>query len=250
MKGSLVGGSDDLAAAVENGSFAQLLQAQSSSTLLPAALQEALQSATAAAEKRQPGAGAGVTLPPDLQQLIDKLTNRTTGIQRTPQSHDTHSNAFTGQALADWLQQHSSSQGSRQAAATTAQQLLELNLITAVSPQQPTLAEAKFSDDATHWYRLRSDAPRNVRWGVALNTTYWWSPAAAVRPAEVVAEELRGRILALYDKYLSPDGKGVRYSALRQDPAFWEYVDATAELQRVSMAHSGYSGYLVLLMVL
>lgn len=61
---------------------------------------------------------------------------------------------------------------------------------------------------------------------------YWWGPRPA-RPAEDVAEDLRGRILLLYDKYLSPDGKAVRYKALKQDPAFWEYVDATAELQRV-----------------
>jgi hypothetical protein len=61
---------------------------------------------------------------------------------------------------------------------------------------------------------------------------YWWGPRPA-RPAEAVAEDLRGRILALYDKYLSPDGKAVRYRVLKQDPAFWEYVDATAELQRV-----------------
>jgi hypothetical protein len=54
-----------------------------------------------------------------------------------------------------------------------------------------------------------------------------------VRNAEVVAEELRGRMLSLYERHLSADGKAVSYKALKRDPAFWEYVDATAELQRV-----------------
>jgi hypothetical protein len=49
----------------------------------------------------------------------------------------------------------------------------------------------------------------------------------------VVAEDLRARILGLYDKHLSADGRTVGYGAMRRDPAFWSYVDATAELQRV-----------------
>lgn len=54
-----------------------------------------------------------------------------------------------------------------------------------------------------------------------------------MRNAEIVAEELRGRMLSLYERHLSADGKAVSYKALKRDPAFWEYVDATAELQRV-----------------
>lgn len=64
------------------------------------------------------------------------------------------------------------------------------------------------------------------------STGYWWGPAPA-RPAEVVAEELRARMLSLYERHLSADGKAVAYKALKRDPDFWEYVDATAELQRV-----------------
>lgn len=48
-----------------------------------------------------------------------------------------------------------------------------------------------------------------------------------------MAEDLRARILALYDKHLSPDGSRVGYGAMRRDPDFWAYADATAELQRV-----------------
>ncbi|WIA08629.1 hypothetical protein OEZ85_008058 [Tetradesmus obliquus] len=124
----------------------------------------------------------------------------------------------------------------RSVAAAQAQQLLSANTITLVSDKQPSADEvAAVFDDEAHSYAMRSEAVRAVPWGAALNTHFWWGPAAA-RPAEVVAEELRGRILALYDKHLSADGRAVSYAALKQDPEFWEYVDATAELQRVDLS--------------
>jgi hypothetical protein len=76
------------------------------------------------------------------------------------------------------------------------------------------------------------DAPRRLPYGQALNTHYAWGPAP-VRPATQVAEDLRQQILALYDAHLSPDGRRVSYSGMQQDPRFWQYVDATAELQWV-----------------
>lgn len=233
VNGTLVGGSDRLAAKVSDGSFTQLLDGTTSQQSLPEALQEALQSAAAAEAKPGACSPAGPQLAPELQELATKLAEPQTGIKRAAQPGDPHSNAFTGQLLVDWLQQQGSSQGDRQAAVKTAEQLLAANVVTVVSQQQPAAAELKVFDDAAHWYRLRAEAPRDLAWGTALNTGYWWGPSPA-RPAEVVAEDLRGRILALYDKYLSADGKAVRYKALKQDPAFWEYVDATAELQRVS----------------
>jgi hypothetical protein len=86
-----------------------------------------------------------------------------------------------------------------------------------------------------------SAAPRSVTFGQALNTHFWWG-SAPVRPAEVVAEDLRQQILGLYDEYLSADGKTVRYKAMAQDPRFWEYVDATAELQKVLGVWGGGGG--------
>lgn len=233
VNGTLVGGSDSLSAKVSDGSFAELLAASNAQQALPGALQQALESTAAANQGAQ--SPAGPQLSPELQQLASRLADAQTGIQRSAQPADLRSNAFTGQALVDWLQHSTSSQGDRAAAINTAQQLLAANMVTVVSQQQPTAAELASFDDAVHWYRLRSDAPRDLSWGTALNTGYWWGPSPA-RPAEQVAEDLRGRILALYDKYLSADGKSVRYKALKQDPAFWEYVDATAELQRVSDA--------------
>lgn len=247
MHGTLVGGSDSLSAQVADGSFAKLLAAGSTAAaaLLPEDLQQALDASLASAAAAGADRKSGPQLPPELLQLARALSEPQAGIPRSTRSGDLHSNAFTGRALLDWLQQHSSSSSTgsdRQGALQKGQQLLAANIVTLVSQQQPTAAGLSLVDDDAHWYRLRSDAPRDLAWGSALNTGYWWGPTPA-RPAEAVAEDLRGRILALYDKHLSTDGKAVRYKALKQDPAFWEYVDATAELQRVSCGCGCGSGW-------
>jgi len=236
VNGTLVGGSNTLAAKVTDGSFSTLLGGPGGpSQALPPALQQAVEAAAASRAKAGSTGATGPQLAPELQQVVQELADRSRGIARASQLGDPRSDAFTGAALVDWLTQHSSngaSNAGRQTALATAEQLLQGNAITLVTQQQPAAADLVFQDDTAHWYRLRSDAPRDLPWGTALNTAYWWGPAPA-RPADVVAEDLRGRILALYDKYLSGDGRAVRYKALKQDPAFWEYVDATAELQKV-----------------
>jgi len=47
---------------------------------------------------------------------------------------------------------------------------------------------------------------------------------------------LRQIILRLYDKHLASDGKALNYKALKQDPVFKTYVNATAELQNADVA--------------
>jgi len=51
-----------------------------------------------------------------------------------------------------------------------------------------------------------------------------------------VSESLRQIILRLYDKHLASDGKALNYKALKQDPVFKTYVNATAELQNADVA--------------
>ncbi len=51
-----------------------------------------------------------------------------------------------------------------------------------------------------------------------------------------VAENLRLWILELYEGHLAEDGSSVDYKGIRSDPAFADYVDATAELQQVNLA--------------
>ena len=53
------------------------------------------------------------------------------------------------------------------------------------------------------------------------------------RGASQVIEALRQVILHLYDAYLAPDGKAVNYKSLAKDLIFKDYVNATAELQKV-----------------
>lgn len=50
-----------------------------------------------------------------------------------------------------------------------------------------------------------------------------------------MSESLRQIILRLYDKHLASDGKALNYKALKQDPVFKTYVNATAELQKVDV---------------
>ena len=57
---------------------------------------------------------------------------------------------------------------------------------------------------------------------------------SARSPSEV-SESLRQIILRLYDKHLASDGKALNYKALKQDPVFKTYVNATAELQNVDV---------------
>lgn len=240
VNGSLVGGSDALTAQITSGSFQQLLSQPSSKPALPQALQDAVAAAADAHATHATVAKSTQQLPSDLQQLLAALSDPATGVprqRRTPNAAP----SFTGKDLVDWLVKHSSSTSSsdaRSAAAATAEQLLQANAITLVSQSQPAASDVVLHDDTGHSYALRSEAVGAVSWGQALNTHYWWGPAAA-RPAEVVAEDLRGRILRLYDKHLSKDGRAVSYKGLRKDPEFWEYVDATAELQRVSPAWTG-----------
>ncbi len=49
---------------------------------------------------------------------------------------------------------------------------------------------------------------------------------------------MRRSLLRLYDRHMSGDGKKVDYAALRADPDWRRFVDATAELQKVPPASS------------
>jgi hypothetical protein len=76
------------------------------------------------------------------------------------------SKTFSGSQLLRWLE---GSGGDK--ADETAAQLLASNLVTLVSPAQPTPVQAAaVRPDAC--YRLLSDAPRSIQWGEPLNTHY------------------------------------------------------------------------------
>lgn len=95
----------------------------------------------------------------------------------------------------------------------------------------PDNIPASVSPTPEAFYRLKADVPA-PRLGQPLNAGYTWTGPA--RGASVVASELRTRILRLYNEYLSADGRTVDYTALAASQEFADYVDASAELQRVS----------------
>mmetsp|Transcript_869 Transcript_869/g.2685 ORF Transcript_869/g.2685 Transcript_869/m.2685 type:complete len:544 (+) Transcript_869:814-2445(+) len=82
--------------------------------------------------------------------------------------------------------------------------------------------------------QLVADAP-HAAWGESLNVQVPWYGEA--HPASQVADGLRSMILTLYDKHLAPDGKGVDYASLAHDPGFRDYVTATSELQKVELSY-------------
>lgn len=66
------------------------------------------------------------------------------------------------------------------------------------------------------------------------STTLQCRSGPARAPSDI-SRSLRTLILGLYDKHLAADGKALDYQALRADPAFRTYVNATAELQKADV---------------
>jgi len=56
------------------------------------------------------------------------------------------------------------------------------------------------------------------------------------KPATEVAEQLRKLILALYDEFLSEDGKEVDYEGLANSDGWKRYLQKAAELQRADLS--------------
>jgi glutaredoxin len=116
-------------------------------------------------------------------------------------------------------------------AESLARQLTDARLVSCVDSSHPLL------NDPTRLYRLsdHASAPRAYPGCPAapLNARRRWRGER--RDARVVAASLRDRILALYDVYLSSDGRHVDYAGMRASPEFAAYVDATAELQTVDV---------------
>jgi glutaredoxin len=110
----------------------------------------------------------------------------------------------------------------------TVDDLLESRL---VAPMPGNSAVYVITDDAR---------AQPLKLGQPLNCHIEWHGPA--RSAVEVSGDLRARILALYDSYLSADGKGVDYGNMKGDPQFDAYVDATVELTKVDLSDMGREG--------
>lgn len=144
----------------------------------------------------------------------------------------------TGAEIVGWLAGHSAGSGggshglTRPAATALGQRLMDLGFLVSVTASEPV------ADAPGLLYRLADHAADPVPYPRttpgALNARRRWRDSNP-RPARDVAASLRRRILALYDAYLSEDGREVDYAGMRGSAEFAAYVEAAAELQTVDL---------------
>lgn len=155
----------------------------------------------------------------EYSELVKQIKN--SGIVKTNGSFLwSYKHTFKGKELVDWL--ISFKHVDRNAAVDWGNNIVEKHFAHAAKKDTE-----KFQDDDT-LYRLLEDDESN-----ALNADV--SSDCQPRPAADVGELLRKFILQLYAKYLSADGKGVDYQAMKSSPEFEAYVKHTAELKRVQL---------------
>lgn len=187
--GTHVGGSDDLLAALADGRFDALLTGASGGSsgggvpaVLPPVLHEAA-AAAAAAAAAGPAVGSsssgGAALPQPLVSLSGALADAGSGILAAIGGGG--DKAFSGAQLLEWLAANlgaadagaggGAGAGNAGSPASLAAQLLAANVVTRLAAAQPSPADLA-AVEPTGRYRLRTDAPRGVAWGQALNTAY------------------------------------------------------------------------------
>ena len=132
-----------------------------------------------------------------------------------------YKDTFKGKELVDWLT-NVKQVDDRNRAVEMGKIFLEKHFLHSAKKDSEN-----FKDDDT-LYRLLQDDESN-----ALNADV--SSDCEPRPAADVGESLRKFILELYSKYLSEDGKGVDYKAMKSSAEFQAYVKHTGELKRVKL---------------
>jgi glutaredoxin 3 len=181
--GALVGGSDELVAALDSGRFKELLlagDASSSSSALPASLAAAVERAAAAAPPLESAAPSAARLPAELEPLAAAIADASNGIvafasRGGGDNSSSGSKTFTGKQLLDWLAgptaANAISSGSSSSPREAGAALLAANVVTRVARALPDVATAATVEEAAE-YRLRADARRSVEWGAPLNAHY------------------------------------------------------------------------------
>eukprot|EP00884_Botryococcus_braunii_P017002 jgi/Botrbrau1/3986/Bobra.0365s0058.2 len=230
--GQLIGGAEETIALMKEGDFQMEVLKAGNTLPLPPDLQQALLQAR---EEQQVIIEDGLkpmSMSAEeyqrLKEVAEAMREPESGILRRENKLGwvTYENSFTQGDAWRWLMEEEFVTTHEEADNT----LTKLVLAHLVSPAE-TEGDPSLGPDMV--LRLVAEAPP-PRLGHPLNRHFMWVGPA--RPAAEVAEGLRQRILALYNTYLAPDGRGVNYKRLSQDPAFAEYVDATAELQKVDVS--------------
>ena len=254
--GVIWGGADDTCAGLASGAF----EARARAAMMegaggaPAALRDAArardaeQDAADAVELRAPSGGSGsswlTTLVKESKEregvsardVAGEMAARGTGVTRSTRRRfggvssgpfgivKTHEGTFTAREAVDWMLKNGKAKTEDEAVRLGAEMVRE-RLI------QDVDASAPFALDGDALFRFRSDAPAL---GCApLNCAKLY--VGESREAKVVVEDVRNRILKLYDEFLSADGRAVDYKGLRESAGFAEFVDASEELQRVNL---------------
>lgn len=135
---------------------------------------------------------------------------------------------FTAREAVDWMMKNGKA-ASESAAIELGEEMVNQRLIADVDA---TRGFDVVDDEAdAPLYRLRADAPKL---GCApLNAGELFVGEAC--DAKTVIEDVRRRVSALYDDFLSDDGRVFDYRGAAESAAFKAFVDATHELQRVHL---------------
>ncbi|XP_071480608.1 uncharacterized protein, partial [Diadema antillarum] len=134
----------------------------------------------------------------------------------------TYRNSFQGNQFVDWLVRTQTMERSQ--AVMRGQEILDRGFGSQIKGRE----DGVFVDDDKHLYKLLEHEESS-----ALNSGV--SSECEPRPASELGEDLRKLILALYNEFLSEDGKGVNYKGISQSPKFATYKRLTGELTRVAV---------------
>lgn len=234
VQGRLLGGATELVAALEDGSLkAQLAAAGGGQPALPPALRETIDAALKSSADSAAGAGeeAESAELSKLAALAEQMKAAGLGTAHSQTQFSLH-------AALEWVQQARGLCLAGPEAAQLLGQLQAAQLLTLAGSGSAQTDVAITPELAAQHPSTRlllvADAPLPSRLGEPLNSHFcWFGPA---RPASEVAEGLRRRLLVLSDRHITPDGRKVSYRAMRQDPDFRHFVDATAELAKVELS--------------
>ncbi|KAK9830046.1 hypothetical protein WJX72_009394 [[Myrmecia] bisecta] len=236
LNGELLGGASEVVELLGSGQMQKLVQ-QADKPALPDSLRQAVQAAAPPAE----ASTSSVLMPSGvskeeyskLRSMAERMHSLQGGVERKGHRKwlSANENTFTLKEATQWVIQQKLTADSPAALQLVAQ-LQQAHLLSVVEGESVDLAKTSLAPNSDLLVRLTADTPK-ARLGQTLNGQLPWYGSA--RGASEVAEGLRQMILRLYDTHLSPDGRQVDYKALAADPAFQDYVTATAELQRVDL---------------
>jgi glutaredoxin len=209
VNGSLFGGTDDLLTSLKSGEFQSLLKTAT-----------------------QPA------LPVDVKTILESSSNKRGNTSSVFQAADERQKKQqTLQPLVNALSlQYNKGPFSLKQAVEVVSPLVEdtKNTENTIEKLKSLQLLTTTSKTASSSLMCVQDIAMPIKLSTPLNSHFqWYGPA---RPASEVAISLRSLILKLYDTHLSPDGKRIAYKALKADPAFRQFVDATAELQNVQLS--------------